>query len=173
MERRKFIKSIAAVASAPLVPFGFLKGEAFSSSVYENAVNFVSNGAHFSAKGLKSALGLDDAAGEILVSRLKADGLVGDMGRSGLMFSKSFYPKHIVLAAPAAQAVTTVQANGHAGDALKQVRRGLTQNEAFEPVDVRSATETPSDLDIEDKHQSINSTSPEAAIGDEASDQTS
>lgn len=119
MERRQFIKSLAAAASTPIIPVGMLQSAKIPASLYASAVTFASSGAYFSANYLKSTLGLDDAVGKAVVSRLKQDGLVGDMGRSGVMFSKTFYAKHIELAA---KAVSTAGSAQLKADVLEKVK---------------------------------------------------
>ena len=134
MERRQFIKSIAAAASSPLLPVGVLKGAQLSPSLYANAVTFASSDAYFSAKYLKSSLGLDDKIGEMVLSRLKEDGLVGDMGRSGLMFSKTFYSKHIELAAHALQSASRAQSDAKTTDLMDRLKETGSDTEEFEPT---------------------------------------
>jgi len=89
---------MAAAASAPVLPVGMGRGAHVSAALYAKAVGLVSDHAHFSPKFLSNALGLDEALGNALVSRLKADGVIGGGGKAGLLFSRSFYPKHCAFA---------------------------------------------------------------------------
>ena len=140
MERRQFITSLAAAASTPLLPAGVLPVAKIPASLYASAVSFVSGGAYFSATYLKSSLGLDDALGKAVVSRLKQEGLVGDVGRSGVMFSKTYYAKHIELAAKAVGTVTSTQVKADLVEKVKDVVSATsTEEDSRKPLEVGDA----------------------------------
>ena len=101
MERRQFIKTAAAAAAAPLVPAGALSSAQVSPAIYGRALALISGGVYFTPQYLKNTLGLSDAAGHAVIDRLKAERLLGEVGKTGMMFSRSFYLEQAKIAARA------------------------------------------------------------------------
>jgi len=111
MQRRQFIKTIAAAASAPLMPANMLNASPLGTGIYTKAVGLTQSSACLSSSFLKNTLGLDDSKLKILVSRLETDGLVGQAGNSGLLFSKNCFPTRSILPLPPAQVLTQNEAS--------------------------------------------------------------
>ncbi len=101
MERRTFLQSLAAAITAPALPAGAMAHPSLSPGLYARAVSFASGGAYFSEKFLSSSLGVSQQMGTQLIAKLKADGMIAEMGKTGLMSFKGIHAKHALMTAQA------------------------------------------------------------------------
>ena len=110
MQRRSFIKYMAAATSAPLMPSHLLNASPMASGTYAQAVSLTKSSSYLSLKYLKTKFGLNETGLNALVTRLQADGFVGQAGNSGLLFSKKCFENHVVVALNSAQALEPKEA---------------------------------------------------------------
>jgi hypothetical protein len=122
MKRRQFLQSIAATAGVPLMPAGLLGTAQVPSSLYAKAVSYVASDACFSPSHLMSTLGLNDTSGRAVLNQLRTDGLVAEMGNTGLMYSKTVYAKQAKIAAAALKNAFTAPTNESDSDILKKAQ---------------------------------------------------
>lgn len=104
MERRTFLRSLAAAMTAPALPVGAMAQPSLSPGLYARAVSFASGGAYFSEKFLASSLGVNQQIGTQLIAKLKANGMIAEMGKTGLMSFKGIHAKHALMTAQAIKA---------------------------------------------------------------------
>ena len=104
MERRTFLRSLAAAMATPALPVGAMAQPSLSPGLYARAVSFASGGAYFSEKFLSSSLGVSQQMGTQLLAKLKPDGMIAEMGKTGLMSFKGIHAKHALMTAQALKA---------------------------------------------------------------------
>lgn len=122
MERRAFLQSLAAAVSTPALPAGLSGKSPLASGLYARAVGFAAGGTYFSAKFLSSSLGVSPSAGAEIVSRLKANGVVTEMGKTGLMAFKSVHAEHALMTAQAIRKAPAVQRKAAAKNDLTRMQ---------------------------------------------------
>jgi hypothetical protein len=122
MKRRQFLQSAAAAVGAPLIPAPLLRGAAVSPAIYARAITYASSDEYFSPNHLLSTLGIEGTKGDAVLSQLKLDGLIGEMGNTGLMYSKPVYNKQAKIAAKALHDAYTANAGNKPADLIKQAQ---------------------------------------------------
>jgi len=122
MERRAFLQSLAAAVGTSALPAGLLGQTPLASGLYARAVRFAAGGTYFSAKFLSASLGVSPSAGAEIISRLKANGVVTEMGKTGLMAFKSIHAEHALMTAQAIQKASAIPRKATAKDDLATIQ---------------------------------------------------
>ena len=100
-----------AASASPLMPANILSGSPLGLGTYEKAVGLTKSSACLSSNFLKETLGLDETGLNALVKRLSSDGLVGQAGNSGMLFSKNCFPVRKATILPSAKLLEKTNAD--------------------------------------------------------------
>jgi len=134
MQRRQFIKSVAATAAIPALPAAAMGGAStVSPALYSKAVGLISEGVYFTPKYVTAKLGLSDALGKTLLAQLKSQRLVGEVGKTGMIFSRAYYVKHAAVAAQAINLSQGAKAASKPVDLTQEARKVLADDASEEP----------------------------------------
>ncbi len=128
MERRDFMKSAAAAATAPIVPLALSNALPVTAAQYAKAQDVAKNWAHVSAGNLKYVLGVDDAASQRVIAMLQKDGVLGATGPNGLNLSHKFAREHARIVAKAFEAVKPLKIAKRPSDLLDKVETALRED---------------------------------------------
>jgi hypothetical protein len=145
MKRRQFLQSIAAAAGTPLMPAGLLGTSAVSAEHYARAVAYVASDACFAPTNLLSTLGLNGETGRAVMAQLKIDGLIGEMGNTGLMYSKTMYAKQAKIAAAALRELSAANTTGKPSDIIRKAQHQFQK--------LTAAPDTPKTNDLQVSEQ--------------------
>ena len=140
------MKSAVAAAAAPMMPAGLASALPYSAQTYAKAADIARGGAYLSATFLKFRLGLDDGASNAIARRLAADGLVGDAGRNGLLYSKAFFAEHAKIAKLASKTLAPAKAARKAIDIPEALEDVLEDEIGEAETDTAKVESAPSDL---------------------------
>lgn len=110
MQRRQFMKAALAAGATPMVPGGLVKALALPAADYAKAMKIAKGTAWVSPTYIKHALGLDDGGALRVVQRLQTEGLLGQVGKNGLFYSKTFFSEHARIVASTTRAVASSRA---------------------------------------------------------------
>ena len=154
MKRRQFLQSIAATAGAPLMPAGLLGTAQVSSAHYARAVAYVASDACFAPTNLLSTLGLNGETGRAVIAQLKIDVLIGEMGNTGLMYSKTVYAKQAEIAATALRELSAANTGEKPSDIIEKAQDRIREL-ASKPSTQEPETADTGDTDLSAETQDI------------------
>jgi hypothetical protein len=133
------------------MPAGLLGTAQVSSAHYARAVAYVASDTCFAPTNLLSTLGLNGETGRAVMAQLKIDGLIGEMGNTGLMYSKTVYAKQAQIAAAALRELSAANTSGKPSDIIQKAQDKIRElvlepNEPEPEIEIPDAAETPDNV---------------------------